>query len=447
MQLSTTQFLAQKQSLVVTAQLQQAINLLQLGNHELSSFIEEQAAENPFLEVGRPKQTTTASLNYGSTSKGAASDDWDRIGNLAADHGPSLYAHATAEIDRLGLSPVERTQANAFLDSLEPSGWLGQPIDMIALAGAMTEDEAIALLEKLHTVEPSGLFARDLAECLRLQALDLEILTPRFDAVLSNLSLLANADLKGLARVCDCTLDDIKPVLRQIRALNPKPGAVFEGEVSPQRPPDLIVTRGDEGWNVDLNRSTLPTVVVSKVEGAREVRASNEEAKTFVDDRISVARWLQRAVEHRNMTTLKVGTEVVKRQRAFLENGSSHLRPLILREIADAVGVHESTVSRVTAGLMIQTPQGTLPLKAFFNAALGSKDGGETGSAAAVRHRIKQLISAEDPKKPLSDDTLVKIIAEEGTELARRTVAKYREMLGIPSSVNRRRQAVVAGAF
>ncbi|WIV51276.1 RNA polymerase factor sigma-54 [Marivivens sp. LCG002] len=446
MQISTSQFLSQRQSLVVTAQLQQAINLLQLGNHELANFIEEQAAENPFLEVGLPKQSMSPTLSYGGTSRSKGAD-WDVIGSLAEDHGPSLYAHATAEINRLGLSAVERRRAEAFLDALEPSGWLGQPLEVIAIAGAMSKEESEDLLAKLHRVEPAGLFARNLAECLRLQAADLEILTPLFASVLDNLALLASADLKGLAKACDATLDDIKPVLRQIRALNPKPGAIFEGEISPQRPPDLIVTRGAEGWNVDLNRSTLPTVVVSKASALDRRHEATEQEKTFIEDRVSVARWLQRAVEHRNMTTLKVGAEVVKRQQAFLEFGSTHLRPMILREVADAIGVHESTVSRVTAGLMIQTPQGTLPLKLFFNAALGAKDGNENGSAAAVRHRIKQLIGAEDPKKPLSDDTLVKIISEEGTEIARRTVAKYREMLGIPSSVNRRRQHVVSGAI
>lgn len=446
MQISTSQFLSQRQSLVVTAQLQQAINLLQLGNHELANFIEEQAAENPFLEVGLPKQSSPATLTY-SGSRNSGSADWDRIGNLAADHGPSLYAHATAEVNRLDLSPIERRRAEAFLDALEPSGWLGQPLEVIAISGAMSRAESEGLLAKLQRVEPAGLFARNLAECLRLQAVDLQILTPIFSKVLENLTLLASADLKGLAKACDATLDDIKPVLRQIRSLNPKPGAIFEGEVSPQRPPDLIVTKGAEGWNVDLNRSTLPTVVVQKHSELERHAQNNEQEKSFIEDRISVARWLHRAVEHRNMTTLKVGAEVVKRQQAFLEYGSTHLRPMILREVADAIGVHESTVSRVTAGLMIQTPQGTLPLKAFFNAALGAKDGSENGSAAAVRHRIKQLIGAEDPKKPLSDDTLVKIISDEGTEIARRTVAKYREMLGIPSSVNRRRQNVVSGAI
>lgn len=441
MHLSTAQIVSQRQSLVVTAQLQQAIQLLQYGNQDLTSFIEEQAEQNPFIEVRLPAQKPIPT----APSAARGGDDWDRIGNLAADHGPSLYAHATAEIDRLDLTATERQLAEAFLDALEPSGWLGQPLDIIALNGAATVEEAEELLIKLHKVEPAGLFARNLAECLRLQAADLDILTPVFAGVLDNLPKLANADLKGLARACGTDVDALRPVLRQLRGLNPKPGAIFDGHVSPQRPPDLIVTKGVDGWNVDLNRSTLPTVHVRAVECTRELRRT-EEGKAYSEDRVNVARWLQRAVEHRNMTILKVGAEVTKRQAAFLENGSAHLRPMILREVADAIGVHESTVSRVTTGMLIQTPQGTLPLKAFFNAALGNRDSGDAGSAAAVRHKIKTLIAGESPEDPLSDDAIVQLVAKDGVQLARRTVAKYREMLNIPSSVQRRRQAVVSGA-
>ncbi len=438
MHLSTSQIISQRQSLVVTAQLQQAIHLLQLGNQDLLSFIEEQAAENPFIKIKVPSQPR---LHSGVA--GGRGEDWDRIAALA-EEGPSLYAHATAEIDRLGLDATDRQAAEAFLDALEPSGWLGQSLDVIALSAGIEVDHAAALLDKLHKIEPAGLFARNLAECLRLQAEDAEILTPLFAAVLDNLKLLANADLKGLARACGTDLDTLRPVLRQLRGLNPKPGAIFEGTVSAQRPPDLIVTESDDGWNVDLNRSTLPTVHVSANDATQKLRETKE-GKAYTEDRVNVARWLQRAVEHRNMTTLKVGAEVVKRQSAFLSKGAAYLRPMILREIADAIGVHESTVSRVTTGMLIQTPQGTLPLKTFFNAALGAK-GDDVNSAAAVRHKIKQLISNESPEDPLSDDSIVKMMAADGVKLARRTVAKYREMLSIPSSVQRRRQAVVSGA-
>ncbi|WP_198402417.1 RNA polymerase factor sigma-54 [Rhodobacter sp. CZR27] len=441
MQLYTAQSFAQRQSLVVTAQLQQAICLLQMPNAELSSFIEAQAEENPFVELRLPP-APAPSVALPRTAA-AVGDDWDRIAGLAADPGPSLYVHVGAEIARLGLTPAEAASAGVFLDALEPWGWLGQPLDVLALRAGLSEAEAEALLARLQGIEPRGLFARSLAECLRLQAEDQGLLTPLFSAVLGHLPLLAAADLRGICRACGCGMEELKLVLRQLRGLNPKPGALFDAAPSPQRPPDLVVSRSAEGWRVDLNRSTLPSVVVR--DDAAEGFARR--AAPYVGERLSVARWLARAVEHRNQTTLKVGAEVVRRQKGFLDEGLSKMQPMTLREVADAIGVHESTVSRVTSGLMIATPQGTFPLKSFFTAALASREGDTSGSAAAVRHRIQKLVQAESPDDPLSDDAIARIISDEGVTLARRTVAKYREQLNIPSSVQRRRQALVTGAL
>jgi len=449
MQLFTAQSIGQRQSVVVTAQLQQAIQLLQMGNADLQSFIESQAEENPFLDLS----TRSAPAAPGPNGRDltlpsqlrSGENDWDRLGQLAADPGPSLYAHAAAEVARLNLAPREALMAEAFLDALEPSGWLGQPLAAIADRLFISEDEAEALLHKLQRVEPAGLFARNLAECLRLQAADQGLLTPSFATLLDNLPMLAQADLRGLCRVCAVSMDDLKAMLRQVRSFNPKPGATFDATPMPQRAPDLIVTRGADGWRVDLNRSTLPTVVVKEGE-ARRLSTRRVEANAYVAERLSVARWLSRAVEHRNQTTLKVGAEVVRRQTEFLELGASRMRPMVLREVAEAIGVHESTVSRVCSGIMIATPQGTFPLKSFFSAALASREGdaGEAGSASAVRHRIQKLIATENPEDPLSDDAIARIIGqEEGVHLARRTVAKYRDQLRIPSSVDRRRRAIM----
>lgn len=443
MQLFNAQIVGQRQSLVVTAQLQQAIQLLQMGNSDLQSFIEGQAEENPFLELGLPKSPAPRDLALPSQARASGDDDWDRIGQLAADPGPSLYAHASAEVARLDLPPADRMLAGLFLDALEPSGWLGQSVCAIAERAGVDEEHALHLLTRLQRIEPAGLFARNLSECLRLQAADQGLLTPAFGRLLDNLPMLAAADLRGLTRVCAVSMDDLKSMLRQIRSLNPKPGASFDAAPSPQRPPDLIVTRGETGWRVDLNRSTLPSVVV-RDDAAREVR--NPQANAYIAERLSVARWLSRAVEHRNQTTLKVGAEVVRRQADFLQGGLSKMRPMILREVADAIGVHESTVSRVCAGILIATPQGTFPLKSFFSASLGSSTGEAPGSASAVRHRIQKLIAAEPSDEPLSDDTIARIIKDEdGIHLARRTVAKYRDQLRIASSVERRRRAVVNG--
>ena len=446
MYLSTAQVIGQKQSLVITAQLQQAIHLLQMGNQELTSFIEKQSEENPFLTVKSTRAERSApAAAPGVSGRAGAADDWDRIANISSDTRVSLYSHAAAEVDRLGLSPEDRRIAECFLEALEPSGWLGQPIEEIAFSAAVDLATAERVLGEIQLVEPAGLFARSLKECLWLQAQDKDLLTPVMEGILSNLDLLGNADLKGLARACDVTLDELKRELRVIRSFNPKPGAIYDAEPLSQRPPDLIVTEGEEGWKIDLNRSTLPTVVV-KSGGSARLRRTSEETRNYVDGRLSVARWLSRAVAHRNQTTLAIGAEIVKRQVAFFEKGAAHLVPMILRDVADAVGVHESTVSRVTTGILMQTPQGTVPLKMFFNAALGNREADSNSSAAAVRHRIKQLIGGENPKSPLSDDTIVKVMKDEGVTLARRTVAKYRDMLNIPSSVQRRRQAIVSGA-
>ncbi|MCF8484309.1 MAG: RNA polymerase factor sigma-54 [Rhodobacteraceae bacterium] len=445
MQLFNSQTLGHRQSMVVNAQLQQAIHLLALGNADLTSFIEKQSEENPFVELAPLPRAVADRVPSSSSVRASGGDDWDRIGALAEDPGPSLYAHVTAAISRLDLSADELAAASVFLDALEPSGWLGQPIASIALRAGLSEDAALVLLSKLQSIEPAGLFARTLAECLRLQAAERGILTARFGAILDNLKLLAQADLKGLARACGCKLDDLKTDLRALRALNPKPGAMFETYIMPQRPPDLIVNQAEDGWHVDLNRSTLPRVLVRAAEAQAVAERCAETTSAYVGERLSVARWLARAVEHRNQTILKVGAEVVRRQTAFLEGGAAHLRPMILREVADAIGVHESTVSRVTSGMLVATPQGTFPLKSFFSAALSGSAGEGPGSAAAVRHRIKQLVQAEAADDPLSDEAIAKIVSTEGVVLARRTVAKYRDMLSIPSSSERRRRAVVNG--
>lgn len=301
------------------------------------------------------------------------------------------------------------------------------------------------MLARLQRLEPAGLFARSLAECLRLQAEEQGLMTPLFAAVLDHLPLLAAADIPALARACGCAPAELRPVLRDLRSLDPKPGASFSAEPDPIRPPDLIVTSATGGgWQVELNRSTLPAVVIRQGKADRLADGAEAPVQGYVTERLSVARWLSRAVEHRNRTVLKIGEEIVRHQGAFFAQGPGHLRPMILKEIARLANVHESTVSRVTTGILMATPQGTFPLKHFFTAALPARDEAG-GSAGAVRHRITRLIRMEDAARPLSDDQLVRMMQTEGVEVARRTVAKYREQIGIPASSIRRRQAVLAG--
>ena len=425
--------MTQRQSLVMTTQLQQAICLLQLSNLDLHAFIEKAAEENPFLDVAAPERPLPAL----PSKRGAASEDLDDIGSRLAAPDLSLYEHVSAQFDVMFPDPRRRLAAERFLEALEPNGWLGETLEDLAAATGMSEEGALAFLREVQQVEPAGLFARNLAECLALQAEDRGMMTPVFAKLLSNLPMLAAADLVGLCRVIGLDMEALKPLLRQLRSLNPKPGSDFvQGEMT-EREPDLIVTRGPEGWRVDLNRSTLPTVQVDETAAAQVRRA--RDAAEYVGERLSMARWLRRAIDHRNQTTLMIGAEIVRRQAAFLEAGPAHLQPMTLREVADAVGVHESTVSRVTSGIMMTTPQGTFGLKRLFSTALAS-DGEGAASSAAVRHRIQQLVRDEDPRNPLSDDAIAKIISDEGTHLARRTVAKYRDMLKIASSFERKRR-------
>ena len=429
--------MAQRQSLVMTTQLQQAICLLQLSNHDLHAFIEKAAEENPFLDVAAPDRP----LPSLPSARGGAAEDMDDIGNRLAAPDLSLYAHVSAQFDVMFPDPRRRLVAERFLEALEPNGWLGEPLEDLAAATGLSSEAALAMLREVQQVEPAGLFARSLAECLALQAEDRGMMTPVFAQLLANLPMLAAADLTGLCRVLGLDMEALKPLLRQLRSLNPKPGADFTQGETAEREPDLIVTRGPEGWRVDLNRSTLPTVLID--EGAAAQVKGARDAAHYVGERLSMARWLRRAIEHRNQTTLMIGAEIVRRQAAFLEGGPAHLQPMTLREVADAVGVHESTVSRVTSGIMMTTPQGTFGLKRLFSTALAS-DGDGSASSAAVRHRIQQLVREEDPANPLSDDAIAKVISDEGTHLARRTVAKYRDMLKIASSFERKRRARLA---
>jgi RNA polymerase sigma-54 factor len=449
MYFSHSHSLSQRQSLVVSQQLRQAIVLLQMGNPELQSFIESQAEENPFVELA-PTRPSPAPVARGVT--GGASDGFDQIAALEDTRGPSLYTHVATQIAGLGLDESGIELASVFVDALEPSGWLGQSLEEVAARAGVDLTEAAAMLERLQGLEPAGIFARSLSECLRLQAAEQGLLTPLFACVLDNLPLLAAADLPALARLCRCQVADLRPVLRDIRSLDPKPGTQFDTAPEPIRPPDLIVTAAPEGgWQIELNRSTLPRVVIDdrKAEaltGAAAARGTGPQADTrsYVSERLSVARWLSRAVDHRNRTVLKIGEEILRAQTDFLAHGPEHLRPMILREIADLAGVHESTVSRVTTGILMATPHGTFPLKHFFTAALQAQDD-TCGSAGSVRHRIGRLIRAETAGKPLSDDQLVRLMQAEGVTVARRTVAKYREQMNIPASSVRRRQAILSG--
>lgn len=443
MHMSLGQSFGHRQSITVSPQLRQAIVLLQMGNTELRAFIEAQSEENPFVDLAVP--AAAAPLH----TRGANDSDWDQIASLPDHADRSLYLHMARQIGQMNLDPDDLSLAAVFLDELEPTGWLGQSTAEIAERAHVPIERAEALLARLQRLDPAGVFARTLAECLRPQVEEHGLMSPLFDLVLRNLGLLAAADIPGLARACGCGAADLRPVLRQLRGLDPKPGLRFDVAGDPVRPPDLLVTAApDGGWQIELNRTNLPVVIVRDAAAQRLSTPAprRDNASAYIAERLSVARWLARAVDHRNRTVLRIGEEIVREQRDFFALGPAHLRPMILHDIAARAGVHESTVSRVSGCILMATPHGTFPLKHFFSAALLARDA-VAGSAGAVRHRIGALIRCELPEAPLSDDQLVRLMQSEGISVARRTVAKYREQLNIPGSTVRRRQAVVAGLF
>jgi len=301
-------------------------------------------------------------------------------------------------------------------------------------------------LEKLQQIEPAGIFARSLKECLVLQAKEHNVYCKNMASILENLHLIGSGKFDLLKRRSGCSNEQIANLFKLIKSFNPKPGLVFEQLGAPIREPDLAVKLTNDGWSVELNNSTLPQVKINKdfaTSLIKKIKVNSE--RDFIREKISEAKWLVNAISKRNETMLKVGSEIIKRQTAFLEKGTQYIEPMILNDIAEAVGMHESTISRVTTGSLIQTPRGTLELKAFFS--VGVKQGGNNDSASStsIKYKIKRLIDQEDPKSPVSDDLIVEILSEGGIKVARRTVAKYRKLENIPSSFTRKRRNLISG--
>lgn len=355
----------------------------------------------------------------------------------------SLRDHVSEQIILDLPDPTQRLIAHHLLGLLDPCGYLLTPLDEVADTLGCSVDLVERVLTRVQAMDPPGLFARSLRECLALQLADRNRLDPAMAALLDNLDLLARRDLPGLMARCAVDRADLMDMIGEIRRLDPKPGLRFDGGVIQTLVPDILMRPdpGGGGWLVDLNTETLPRVLVNNRYHARLARgagAGDRAVKTFLSENLAAATWLVKSLDQRANTILKVATEIVRRQEAFFLHGVSHLRPLILRDIAEAVEMHESTISRVTSNKTLASPRGIFELKFFFTQAIGGADGGESHSAEAVRHRIKTLIDAEPATAPLSDEHLVKILKAEGIDIARRTVAKYREGLGLPSSVRRR---------
>jgi RNA polymerase sigma-54 factor len=490
--------LRQGQSLVMTPQLQQAIKLLQLSNLEVAAFVERELEENPLLEredgdagpteppaeptptdatpanqerplldsvdgtpavngaAEAPLDMDSGNLWTNEPGDSAAFATWGSGGRSDFDDGDfdpdqnltrttSLRDHLMAQVQVDIVDPIDRIIATQLVDRLDESGWLNGDLESLAQALKCDVARVEKTLDRLQRLDPPGVFARSLKECLALQLRDKDRLDPAMATLVDNLELLAKREHGALMRLCGVDAEDFSAMVAEIKALDPKPGLVFEGEVAQHVVPDVLMrTAPGGGWIVELNQDTLPRVLVNQHYYARVSKEiKNKTDKEFVSERFHAANWLVKSLHQRAQTILKVAIEIVRQQDAFFRHGVQYLRPLVLRDIATAIEMHESTVSRVTTNKFLASPNGIYELKYFFTSSIPSAGGGDAHSAEAVRFRIKTLIDAEAASEVLSDDRLVEILKKDGVDIARRTVAKYREAMRIPSSVQRRRDKLL----
>lgn len=499
MALTTRLEIRQGQQLVMTPQLQQAIKLLQLSNMELSQFVETELERNPLLErqdggeivrdepvqasedpiialdLSKPAaesaestyDTDHASLypddGPGDLPGQSASLRWDGVKGQGASSSAmpdddsnleafvstdvSLHDHLTEQMHVAIVSAADRIIAVNLIDMVDDAGYVqGELVDLADKLG-VTEAEISRVLTVLQTFEPTGVFARSLAECLALQLKEQDRLDPIMQLFIDNLGLLASHNLPALRKAVGIDAEELSEMVQELRALNPKPGLKY-GRVAFQPVlPDVSVRAARDGsWIVELNSDTLPRVLINRTYYALvSKKSTTEKDKGYLHDCLQSANWLVKSLDQRARTILRVSEEIVRQQDGFFTYGVKHMRPLNLKTVAEKIGMHESTVSRVTSNKYMATPRGIYELKFFFTSSINASEGeGEAHSSESVRHRIRQMIDAENAKEILSDDKLVERLKEEGIDIARRTVAKYREAMRISSSVQRRREKQMA---
>jgi RNA polymerase sigma-54 factor len=489
MTLSLRLDLRQSQGLVMTPQLQQAIKLLQLSNLELKTYVEQELEQNPFLEAREGEARAAAErrtegteldgsvpLPNGEASgdgwSGGLDDGWsdpardpppaglgiDSLGQVGRggridfdadgdDLGArlarpeTLQDHLTEQLMLDVPAGFERLIGLQLIDQVDEAGYLRA--DLVELADRLgcTSEEIEAVLARLQRFDPTGVCARSVAECLALQLRERDRLDPAMQALIDHLDLLATGDFPALLRVCRVDGEDLAEMIGELKALNPKPGLAFAADSVQTAVPDVFVLPAAGGrWRIELNAATLPRVLVNSAYYTELSRQGGDErVRSYLGERFQSANWLVKALDQRARTLLRVTEAVIQRQLPFLQHGVRKLRPLVLRDIALATGLHESTVSRATSDKIVGTPRGNFPFRTFFSNALPGTGGEEGHAAGAIRQEIRELIEGEAPDRVLADDQIVEILKARGVTIARRTVAKYRESLGIPSSVQRRR--------
>jgi RNA polymerase sigma-54 factor len=405
----------------------------------LDSGLENVFSEEPAEAAARAAQDAAPST-YTEWGGGASNDDSYNLESFVAAE-VTLASHLAEQLAVAVAAPAERMIGRYLVDLVDEAGYLPPDLGQAAERLGCSQHEVEAVLAVLQKFDPPGVCARSLSECLAIQLRELNRYDPAMQALVEHLDLLAKRDIAALRKLCGVDDEDITEMIGEIRRLDPKPGLKFGSMQTQTVVPDVYVRPGpDGGWHVELNSDTLPRVLVNQTyytQLSKTIRKDGD--KSYFSDCLQNATWLVRALDQRARTILKVSTEIVRQQDGFFTRGVAHLRPLNLKAVADAIQMHESTVSRVTANKYIASHRGIFELKYFFTASIASADGGEAHSAEAVRHHIRQLVDAEDPMKVLSDDTIVERLRDAGIDIARRTVAKYREAMRIPSSVQRRR--------
>jgi RNA polymerase sigma-54 factor len=471
--------LRQQQSLVLTPQLQQAIRLLQMSNLELASAIDQEVAENPFLQrsdseaapaPGRSRDGAPSTLDGAASAPvngvappspfraadcslslkrpaGKAFDDDRQPFEDRLTRAKGLREHLGEQVMAVLRDPAERAVAHLVVESIDDDGYLREDDAALATRCGIAPAMVQTIRRAVQRCEPTGVGARDLGECLALQLAEKNRLDPAMATLLANLPLLARADFAELIRRCGVDAEDLQEMIAEIKRLDPKPGSGFAAAEPATLVPDLYVVPLEEGrWRVELNNGTLPRVLVDSEYHTELTRNPlDRRAKEYLAERLQSANWLAKALDQRARTVLRVAKAIFVRQLAFLEGGVQQLRPLVLRDIAAATGLHESTVSRATAGKYVATPHGTFPIKYFFTTAIAASSGEQSHSAEAIRQLIRKMIEREDAHDVLSDDQIVAELKKRDILIARRTVAKYRESLGIASSVERRRAKALRG--
>lgn len=474
----------QSQSLVMTPQLQQAIKLLALSNLELETHIAEALEANPLLEVGEVSreageaievtgerdapqlmddvgggqeapldveshaldpEAAPGDVDWGRAAESGGGEELPDLENRTGE-GPTLAEHLLDQIGAAARDAREALVATRLVGELDEAGYFIGDVGELASELNVPRVEIERGLALIQTLEPTGVGARSLAECLALQAKEADRYDPCMARLIDNLEALAKGEVARLKRLCEVDDEDFADMLAELRGYDPKPGLKFGGGGEAAVVPDVLITPGkDGGWAIALNEESLPRLVVNR-SYYLELKDGciDRKSRAWLNEHLGEANWLIRALDQRARTILKVASEIVKRQAGFFREGVTAMKPLILRDVAEAIEMHESTVSRVTSNKYLACPRGTFEMKYFFSSGVAAADG-EGASSEAVKARIRALVDAEDAKKVLSDEALVALLRAEGFDLARRTVAKYREAIGIGSSAERRRAKKLAG--